>query len=783
MRTFRFVCLGVASFLATFNLAQPSHAQQFIAAKNVSPSTNVGGVYATGDINRDGKLDVIAVDVKKGSFVTLLGKGDGTFTEKIPSSPIPIQQANVQLGDFNGDGFLDLAMDYPGPTDIDGNGIAYGKLAVYLGDGTGDFHQTWSANIGAGDAELALGDVNGDGHLDVIATTDATYLGTGYVQVFFGDGRGSFQQHGGAGFQHLLAAGDFNEDGKTDLVVLQSKGISMLLSNGDGTFKAGESYDVLPGLFPTLVVADLNRDGHQDIAAVGGRGAPLSIGKTAILLGKGDGTFTIKSEFNNGFPNDPRQSNSIAIAAVAGDLNRDGIPDLVTYSELYSIEPGFDEPGIISVNYGRGDGTFTSATNYSATNPTNIGFVAAGDFNRDGNLDVVVGGFSSSYTSEIGIVQLLSGSPSGRLQAPINSLSSDPFSIVHADFNHDGIQDIAVVKQGCLNCSRTTVSVFLGTGKGYFSAPKNYTIRQDQGAISAGDINGDGKVDLVVTRTSVRSVSDGDISVLLGNGDGTFRPAVNSLLLGAVSGDSTPYLVDMNRDGKLDLVGDWGVALGNGDGTFRAPRRFFSDFPSGFANLNGLSIGDLNGDGIPDVVFYGGGYQGEGLIGTLLGDGTGSLTLKSMLSIPHESIRDLKIAKVYSGAELDLVFAGQAYDTVSRVTTGLVGTLKGKGDGTFSAQKITPLPNLPYTMNYGDFDRDGRLDVVLDDNELGTLSDGGQGVSYLRGKGDGTFYAPQSFPGRALYPQVMDVNGDGAPDVVGLSAIGFQRLLNTGRRY
>ena len=96
----------------------------------------------------------------------------------------------------------------------------------------------------------------------------------------------------------------------------------------------------------------------------------------------------------------------------------------------------------------------------------------------------------------------------------------------------------------------------------------------------------------------------------------------------------------------------------------------------------------------------------------------------------------------------------------------------GNGDGTFGTKKIVPVPTLPRSLAYGDFDRDGKLDVVVNDSF---------GVQYLRGTGTGSFYSPQFFPGTPTYLQALDINGDGALDVVGITPIGFERLLNTGK--
>jgi hypothetical protein len=123
----------------------------------------------------------------------------------------------------------------------------------------------------------------------------------------------------------------------------------------------------------------------------------------------------------------------------------------------------------------------------------------------------------------------------------------------------------------------------------------------------------------------------------------------------------------------------------------------------------------------------------------------------------------------------DLVFCGESVDAVNtRLSTKLVATVHGNGHGTFGTKKIVPVPNLPLSLSYADLDRDGKLDVVVND---------AIGIQYLRGTGTGSFYSPaQFFTGTAIYLQSLDINEDGALDVVGITPIGFERLINSGKR-
>ncbi len=190
-----------------------------------------------------------------------------------------------------------------------------------------------------------------------------------------------------------------------------------------------------------------------------------------------------------------------------------------------------------------------------------------GDFNRDGHLDVLSASISAGYTIAYG------NSSGGFTAAPITQ-TPNPGSIAKGDFNRDGIEDVAVVDEPlCATCG-ASVRIFRGTGKGYLQAPTTYSIPVSKGMIAVGDVNGDGKLDVVVARNPQLINSGGasnssapDLAVLLGRGDGTLEPAQGYHLLGAPASttfSSSAYLIDVNHDGKLDLVGDWGTALGEG---------------------------------------------------------------------------------------------------------------------------------------------------------------------------------------------------------------------------
>jgi hypothetical protein len=236
-----------------------------------------------------------------------------------------------------------------------------------------------------------------------------------------------------------VAVGDFNGDGKQDLVVTDAatNGVSVLLGNGDGSFQAAQGFAA--GYSPDFVaVADVNGDGKPDLVVADAGGYGHS-GGVSVLLGNGDGTFQAPRTFGAGL-----HPISVAVA----DFNGDGKPDLAVANL----------GGGVSVLLGNGDGTFQAAQNFAAGSAPES--VAVGDFNGDGKSDLVVANNSSSNVS------VLLGNGDGTFQAAQSfTTGSGPFSVAVGDFNGDGKLDLAVTNVGA------GVSVLLGNGDGTFQTP------------------------------------------------------------------------------------------------------------------------------------------------------------------------------------------------------------------------------------------------------------------------------------------------------------------------
>ncbi|MEA5616700.1 FG-GAP-like repeat-containing protein, partial [Cronbergia sp. UHCC 0137] len=320
-------------------------------------------------------------------------------------------------------------------------------------------------------------------------------------------------------FPYSIVAGDFNGDGKLDLVAANSSenNVSVLLGDGTGNFNPAINFNV--GSSPlSVTLGDFNGDGNLDLATANSDNDNVS-----ILLGDGTGNFNNTTNFNAG-----RNPYSIA----AGDFNGDGNLDLVTANS--------DTSNNTSVLLGDGAGGFGSPSNFA------VGifprYVAVDDFNSDGNLDLVTANRDSNDIS------VLLGNGAGGFGTATNfNVGSNPFGVAIADFNGDGNVDLGVA-----NSADNNISVLLGDGSGGFGNATNFNVGNTPFAVKPADFNNDGKIDLVVA-----NFAGNDISVLLGDGTGSFG---NESKFVVGSSPISLKVADFNVDGKLD------VAVANADG-------------------------------------------------------------------------------------------------------------------------------------------------------------------------------------------------------------------------
>jgi hypothetical protein len=276
------------------------------------------GAVGIGDFDQDGKLDLVA-DLER-SVEVLAGNGDGTFQEPVTYG-LGDAGDSVTVGDVNGDGKPDiLVVILGGNAAVPGSSAA---VAVLLNKGDGTFQPAVSYPVGPKPFSVALGDLNGDGKVD-LAVADSNYSDpTGFVSVLLGNGDGTFSsavEFATGGVSTSVAVGDLNGDGKLDLAVANqgTSNVSVLLGRGDGTFAPQVTYptDSAP---VALALRDLNGDGHLDVVVANSASNDVS-----VLLGRGDGTFQDEAIVATGMH---------PYALAIDDLNADGKPDVVVVNE------------------------------------------------------------------------------------------------------------------------------------------------------------------------------------------------------------------------------------------------------------------------------------------------------------------------------------------------------------------------------------------------------------------------------------------------------------------
>jgi len=606
--------------------------------------------------------------------------------------------------------------------------------------------------------DVVVADFNGDGKPDLAVTNNADNT----VSILLAASQRTFMPKRdyptGTSPKNLEAA-DFNDDGKVDLAIINSQAntVAILLGNGDGTFRAHVDYAV--GGNPVgLLAVDLNLDKKLDLAIVNKNDNSVS-----ALLGNGDGSFQTQRLSSVG---------SGPIALAKGDFNHDGMPDLVT--------PNTDD-GTLSVLLSKGDGTFTRVDTLPIASPQSIGALVVGDFDHDGEIDVAL---TDGRNRQL---LLLKGNGNGTFGVPVTVNPGSSFltnSLAAGDFNEDGKLDLLV----------GGFYVLLGKGNGTFRPPLSSPLVAFTGGFAIADLNRDGKLDLVVP-DSVNTVG-----IVLGNEDGTFGTFMSVSLAATAYGTNAGVAADFNGDGNLDLAvaestftnGQVSVELGKGNGTFRKP--IVSPLASPiFDNQNFMLAADFNGDGMPDLAILdmqSAGYE------ILLGNGDG--TFQSPIDTPVTNLIGIAAGDLNGDGKADLIvvtydnsgssftiylsngdgtfakgatYVDPSYLGVTLADVNQDGKLDvvdanenvlvflGNGDGTFQPAIIGPSVPANSRPVAGDFNGDGKVDLVIES----------AGLAFFAGNGDGTFQRPvysdrtYYFSGRLF---AADFNSDGKLDIL-----------------
>ncbi len=587
---------------------------------------SAASVFVPGDFNGDGQPDIAFVSpaVSAGQFATLtvlLNNGSSSPTSVVTNTLNCTAVPQILAADLNNDKKLDIVLT-----------CVEGYIVVLLGDGDGTFQKpVYYATTGT-PVIGQPGDLNGDGYLDIAASTPTAVL----VMLNQGSGAPGTLQPAKTypvptGLNIALAgvqSGDFNGDAKQDLIAVntnttQSIPFVIFNGNGDGTFQTAQIPNQVPATGP-FVVADFNHDGISDVAYLS-PGSPTGAQQSVqLLLGSSNGKFTNTATISlTGFTNYTNLvyagltngAGNIDLAIVGSNttiIRSNGIGGLSlgpSYAISGSPLPETASNGITNLLFlttsgfsllpGNGDGTFQGLPSLQV-GPS--GFVAA-DLNGDGLTDIlslnplITGSPGLNITSAIGRGD---GTLLVTHQMPATSIASS--FLIAADFNGDGKIDAATFQNG--TSSAPSVAIYAGNGDGSFQSATitNLPAGNPIHAIT-GDFNGDGHLDLIIATYSTepnQGQSNQTLVFLPGNGDNTFGAASTVAGLTSFNNPSSVYAADLNHDGKLDLVWNSSVYLGKGDGTFQQQPLSVADTSGGF---NGpLALGDLNGDGIPDIV-------------------------------------------------------------------------------------------------------------------------------------------------------------------------------------
>ena len=653
--------------------------------------------------------------------------------------------------DFNNDGKPDVVVTNP----------AGNSISLQLGAASGTLRPPTNFAAGTAPTAVAAGDLDRDGAADLVAAN----FSTDQISVLLGDGRGHFAaplQFSTSSGPSAVAIGDMNGDGIPDLVVAckNSNSVNVLLGNGNGTFQAALNYptDTAPA---SLVLSDVNNDGVLDVVTA-------NAGSISILLGTGTGTLQAKSDI--AAPNTPAW-------VIAKDLNADGKVDLAV-----ALSAGNN----VSILLGNGNGTFQSAVNLPAgASPVCI---AAGDFNQDGKPDLAVADSTAAGIS------ILLGTGGGAFGPPLSlATGSGPQALVAVDLNRDGRTDLAVANQG-----GNTVSVLLNLsnvrGTGTLVVSNTYPVGAAPSGLVAADFNADGVLDLAASNSGSNSVS-----VLLGNSNGSFQTAATYAASVSAAAISTG---DLNGDGKPDLItvsstnGKVDVELNNGNGTFQAPVSYAAG-----SNPLSVTVGDFDRTGGIDVVTA---NQGDSTLSQLPGNGNGTLQPAAAIPAGTNPVYvtaadlnlDGKLDLIFADTSSIgvLLATGSSFAPVASYNAGTtpvcitvsdfnadgipdiavankgsanVSVLLGVGDGTFLAANNFAAGNGPAFLASGDFDGDGIPDLAVANSTDNT-------VSILIGKGNGSFKSAVSYPVGAQPNSLItgDFNADGILDLAVLNQAG-----------
>ena len=660
--------------------------------------------------------------------------------------------SSFAVGDLDGDGDLDILVGdsffgSPGISVLKNNGDQTFAAPVY-----------YPAPLQEVVGEVALSDFDFDGDLDAFATIRGSFDQMTKIKVWRNNGDGTFaapiEFTTGQGPAGIVIA-DFTGDGKPDVITANYGGssISLLRHNGLNGQQAG----FLPPVSfnatnhaEKIAAADVNGDGVLDVVV----GETVDIGPLAtlaVMINTGNGNFAAPVIYDAA-PGGRFGSTAVALA----DLDNDGDVDLIG-GGLYSV--GSLDNGAVTIRRNNGSGTFGAAEIILFTNPNfvpNPKEITTGFINGDGFPDIVAAVPSGRAIEGFVVVN---SNGSGGFNTPVYyEASQQTFDVAIVDLDNDGDGDVITLAN-----SSAAITVHENLGNGSFPVLTRYEVASLSDAVESADIDNDGDIDIVVNGEVDISSLDPVVKILKNNGNGTFAPAI----------DYTPTrnfgdmkLRDINGDGFVDLIlapdaidspYHFGTALNLGNGTF-APTVVTEVFSCGHGTIDAA---DLDGDGDLDIVLT----EEDGCPGIdphifiFRNDGNQNFVRMPDIVLPGRLPHGLALAEVTGDSNIDII----------TVLPDGMGVFPGNGNLTFGAPIIST--TAPFKFKMADFNGDGLLDLgmIMQQPSFGTDL-----IGTALGNGNGTFQAVQTQTGSSVFENLRisndlepgDVNGDGTPDLI-----------------
>jgi len=742
------------SFL--FYPVQEIFSQISFSAKTDFTTANSPAAIVTTDFNGDGKIDVASANQLSNSFsvfmnTTATNASTPTFSAKTDFTA-GTQPLGITTADFNGDGKIDIAV-----SNNNGNNVSVCFNTTTPGSATPTFSAKTDFSVGTDASQIVTGDFNGDGKIDIaVANRLSNSFSVLLNTITIGSSTPSFAAATNftTGTQpETIALGDINGDGKPDIITgnTNANTVSVFINTtttnaATPTFTA--KTDFAPGSTVQGVnLGDLNGDGKPDMVAVNYFSNTISVFLNTTTPGSTTPTFGAKTDF---------AVNGGAFVLIR-DVNQDGKKDLVVTGVGVTVFLNTTTPGSSTP-------TFASSVNFATGNtPLEL---AVADFNGDGKPDVTTANYTSNSVSVLLNTTTFGGSSATFSAKTDFTAGTTPYTVTIGDLNGDGKPDFATANSTTNNASVFFNTTAPGAGTPSFSAKTDFTTATDPEYLAMADFNGDGKLDLVTANYGA-----GNISVLMNiTTTGSATPSFSAKTDFATgSGAIWVSTGDMNGDGRPD------VATANS--TANTVSVFFNtttpgastpsftaktDFTTGTAPYS-VQIRDINGDGKPELIAGNGSSNTISVLinNTTPGSSTPSFGAKTDFATGTAPACVI-LGDINGDGKPDMVTGNNTANTQSIL---LNTTTPGSSTPTFTAKTDIPGGGSSFSVELGDINCDGKLDMAVTNNGTTTVSvyfntttPGSSTPTF----GTRTDFTVGSFPSLVA---IWDLNGDGKRDL------------------